>query len=254
MSMQDFSMLMNGKSGLVTGGGSGMGRAAALRLAAEGAAVVLAGRTEDKLVAVRDEVVAAGGVAEIKVTDASRREDQKALVEYVEARFGRLDFAFNNAGGHAEFKPIDETSPDEAEWVIDLNFKGTYYGVKYQVEAMLRAGGGAIVNNASIFGLRGMGGIAHYVAAKHAVVGLTRAVAREYSGRNIRVNAICPGATETPNYMRVTGGDVHLLDDMIPMRRLGQPHEMAEAVVYLLSDRSTYVTGATLSVDGGMTA
>ena len=246
-------MLMKGQVGLVTGGGSGMGRAAALALAEAGATVVLAGRTEETLIAVRNEIAVIGGRAEIKAMDAARREDQQALVEFVEQRFNRLDFAFNNAGGHADFKPIDATPVEEAEWVIDLNFKGVYYGVKYQVEAMLRSGGGAIVNNASIFGLRGMNGIAHYVAAKHAVVGLTRAVAKEYAHRNIRVNAICPGATETPNYMRVAGGDVHLLDDMIPMRRIGRPEEMAKAVVYLLSGSSAYVTGTTLSVDGGMT-
>ncbi|KVF69630.1 short-chain dehydrogenase [Burkholderia sp. FL-7-2-10-S1-D7] len=245
-------MLMDNKVGLVTGAGSGMGRAAALALAREGAIVILAGRGEDKLAAVKKEVEAAGGVAEIKPADVSRREDNDALVAFAEARFGRLDFAFNNAGGHADFKPIDQTSVEEAEWVIDLNFKGVYYGVKYQTEAMLRAGGGAIVNNASIFGLRGMDGIAHYVASKHAVVGLTRAVAKEYAQRNIRVNAVCPGATQTPNYMRSTGGDVHLLDDAIPMRRLAQPEEVAQAVVFLLSGQGSYVTGAVLSVDGGM--
>ncbi|MCC8392873.1 SDR family oxidoreductase [Paraburkholderia sp. MMS20-SJTR3] len=246
-------MIMKDKVGLVTGGGSGMGRAAALALAREGAIVVLAGRGEAKLAAVRDEIRHAGGRAEIRPADASRREDNEALVAFVESRFGRLDFAFNNAGGHADFKPIDQTSVEESEWVIDLNFKGVYYGVKYQIEAMLRAGGGAIVNNASIFGLRGMNGIAHYVASKHAVVGLTRAVAKEYAGSGIRINAVCPGATETPNYMHSTNGDVHLLDDMIPMRRIGQPHEVADAVLWLLSDKAAYVTGTTLSVDGGMT-
>ncbi|MGF6416310.1 SDR family NAD(P)-dependent oxidoreductase [Paraburkholderia sp. MM5482-R1] len=246
-------MIMQDKVGLVTGGGSGMGRAAALALAREGAIVVLAGRGEEKLATVRDEIRRAGGRAEIRSADVSRREDNEALVAFVESRFGRLDFAFNNAGGHADFKPIDQTPVEESEWVIDLNFKGVYYGVKYQVEAMLRAGGGAIVNNASIFGLRGMNGIAHYVASKHAVVGLTRAVAKEYAGSGIRINAVCPGATETPNYMRSTDGDVHLLDDMIPMRRIGQPHEVADAVLWLLSDKAAYVTGTTLSVDGGMT-
>ncbi|MGF6920073.1 SDR family NAD(P)-dependent oxidoreductase [Paraburkholderia sp. 40] len=246
-------MIMKDKVGLVTGGGSGMGRAAALALAREGAIVVLAGRGEEKLATVRDEIQRAGGRAEIRSADVSRREDNEALVAFVESRFGRLDFAFNNAGGHADFKPIDQTPVEESEWVIDLNFKGVYYGVKYQVEAMLRAGGGAIVNNASIFGLRGMNGIAHYVASKHAVVGLTRAVAKEYAGSGIRINAVCPGATETPNYMRSTDGDVHLLDDMIPMRRIGQPHEVADAVLWLLSDKAAYVTGTTLSVDGGMT-
>ncbi|CAB3788730.1 A-factor type gamma-butyrolactone 1'-reductase (1S-forming) [Paraburkholderia caffeinitolerans] len=245
-------MLMKDKVGLITGGGSGMGMAAALELAREGATVVLAGRTEDKLRSARERIVSQGGSAEIYIADAASREDNESLVAFVESRFGRLDFAFNNAGGHGEFHPIHETPIEEAEWVIDLNFKGVYYGVKYQVEAMLRSGGGSIVNNASIFGLRGVEGIAHYVASKHAVVGLTKAVAKEYAKSNIRVNAICPGATETPNYMRSTGGDVHLLDEMIPMRRIGQPHEVGKVVLWMLSDQAKYVTGSTLSVDGGM--
>lgn len=247
-------MFMKDKVGLVTGAGSGMGRASALALAKEGAVVVLAGREAAKLNTVRDEIMAAGGRAEIKTTDASRAADNLELVQFVEQRFGRLDFAFNNAGGHADFKPIDQTSLEEAEWVIDLNFKGVYYGVKFQVEAMLRSGGGSIVNNASIFGLQGMNGIAHYVAAKHAVVGLTKAVSKEYAGKNIRVNAVCPGATQTPNYMRSTNDDIHMLDGVIPMGRIGQPDEVAEAVLWLLSDKSRYTTGSTVSVDGGMAA
>ncbi len=214
-------MLMKGKIGLVTGGGSGMGRAAALALAREGAHVVLAGRSEEKLAAVRDEIFRSAGQAEIRITDTSRRENNEQLVAFIESRFGRLDFAFNNAGGHADFKPIDQTSVDESEWVIDLNFKGVYYGVKYQVEAMLRHGGGAIVNNASIFGLRGMNGIAHYVASKHAVVGLTKAVAKEYADQGNGINGVVPGWTQPPNSMRSANADVHLLDDMIPMQRIG---------------------------------
>ncbi|MGF6987379.1 NAD(P)-dependent dehydrogenase (short-subunit alcohol dehydrogenase family) [Paraburkholderia atlantica] len=135
-------MLMKGKVGLVTGGGSGMGRAAALELAKEGAVVVLCGRTADKLSQVRQEIQQLGGQAEIFLGDVSKREDNQSLVNYVEERFGRLDFAFNNAGGHGDFHPIHETSIEEAEWVIDLNFKGVYYGVKFQIEAMLRCGGG----------------------------------------------------------------------------------------------------------------
>jgi NAD(P)-dependent dehydrogenase (short-subunit alcohol dehydrogenase family) len=254
MNQEKSAMSMQGKAGLVTGAGSGMGRAAALALAREGATVVLAGRGEEKLEVVRREIDAAGGRAEVKTADVSRHADNEELVAFIMERFGRLDFAFNNAGGHADFKPIDQTPVEESEWVIDLNFKGVYYGVKYQVEAMLRNGGGSIVNNASIFGLQGMDGIAHYVASKHAVVGLTRAVAREYAKRNIRVNAVCPGATVTPNYMRSTNNDVHLLDAVIPMGRIGQPSDTAEAVAWLLSDKASYVTGATLSVDGGMAA
>ncbi|WP_395402663.1 SDR family NAD(P)-dependent oxidoreductase [Pseudoduganella sp. UC29_106] len=246
-------MLMQDKIGLVTGAGSGMGRAAALTLAAEGATIVLVGRSEDKLAGVRQEIVDARGKAEIFSADAGKRDDNKAMVDFVVSRFGRLDFAFNNAGGHGKLQPIHETSDDEIEWVVDLNFKGVLYGVKYQVEAMLR-NGGVIVNNASIFGLRGMDGIAHYVASKHAIVGLTKAVAKEYAGKNIRINAVCPGATQTPNYMRSMNDNVHALDDMIPMRRIGQPTDVAKAVLYLMSDQSAYTTGTTLSVDGGMTA
>ena len=244
-------MRMQDKVGLVTGGGSGIGRATALALAREGARVVLMGRDENKLVAVRGEIHITGGSADIHPGDASRREDNANIVAFIEERYGRLDFAFNNAGGHADFKPISQTSVEESEWVIDLNFKGVYYAVKYQIEAMLRHGKGAIVNNASIFGLRGTAGIAHYVASKHAVVGLTRAVAKEYGRQNIRVNAVCPGATETPNFLRCATGHIQALEDTIPLGRVAQPPDVAEAVLWLLSDQARYVTGTTLSVDGG---
>lgn len=247
-------MLLKDKIGVVTGGGSGMGRAAALAMAREGAVVVLAGRTLAKLQAVCGEIKSAGGQAMPVQTDVTRREEIRHLITTVEQKFGRLDLAFNNAGGHADIKPIDRTDDEESEWVIDLNFKAVYYGVKYQVESMLKSGGGSIVNNSSIFGLKGMPGIAHYTACKFAVVGLTRAVALECATRNIRVNAVCPGATETPNFFSSTGGDAHAFDEYIPMRRIGQPHEVAEAVVWLLSGKAAYVTGSVLSVDGGMFA
>lgn len=247
-------MQLNGKIGLVTGGGSGMGRAAALAMAREGATVVLAGRTAEKLRAVCGEIEAAGGKALAVPADVSKKEELRRLTDLVEKRFGRLDLAFNNAGGHAEMKPIDQTDEAEAEWVIDLNFKAVYYGVKYQVELMLKGGGGRIVNNSSIFGLKAMPGIAHYTASKFAVIGLTRAVALECAAKNIRINAVCPGATETPNFLKLTNNDAHAFDGYIPMHRIGRPDEVAEAVVWLMSDKSTYVTGAVLSVDGGMFA
>jgi len=245
-------MLLKDKVGVVTGGGSGMGRAAALAMAREGATVVLAGRTAEKLHAVRKEIESTGGNAFPVPVDLGKREEVKRLIGAVETRFGRLDLAFNNAGGHADMKPIDQTTEEESEWVIDLNLKAVYYGVKYQVELMLKGGGGRIVNNASIFGLKANPGIAHYTACKFGVIGLTRAVALEYATRNIRVNAVCPGATETPNFLRATGGDAHAFDDFIPMRRIGKPDEVAEAVVWLMSDKASYVTGSVLSVDGGM--
>ncbi len=166
-----------GKAAFVTGAGTGMGRAAALALARAGAAVFLVGRRVKPLDAVRREIEALGGTATIYSADVLRREEVKAAIDHMVAHFGPIDLAFNNAGGHADFKPIDETPEAEAEWVIDLNFKAVYWCVKYQIERMRAQGGGSIVNNASVFGLKAMPGIAHYVASKFAVVGLTRSVA-----------------------------------------------------------------------------
>ncbi|MFC0303909.1 SDR family NAD(P)-dependent oxidoreductase [Rhizorhabdus histidinilytica] len=247
-------MELAGKSGLVTGAGSGMGRAAALAMACEGARLLLVGRRREPLEAVREEIAGFGGEALVLPADISVRSGMRAVVDHAAAAFGRLDLAFNNAGGHADFKPIEQTPEEEAEWVIDLNFKAVYWGVKYQVEHMIRNGGGAVVNNASVFGLKGMPGIAHYVASKFAVVGLTRSVALECAKSGVRINAICPGGTETPNFLRVTGGSAHAMDDLVAMGRIGQPAEVAEAVLWLMSPRASYVTGAVLSVDGGMAA
>jgi NAD(P)-dependent dehydrogenase (short-subunit alcohol dehydrogenase family) len=247
-------MDLQGKIGYVTGAGSGMGRATALAMAREGAKLVLVGRGADKLLSVKAEIEAAGGEASIFAADVTRRDELKNSIDFAVSQFGRLDLAFNNAGGHGDFQPIDQVSDEEAEWVIDLNFKAVFYGVKYQAQKMLGCGGGCIINNASIFGLKGMGGIAHYTACKFAVVGLTKAVALEYGRSNIRVNAVCPGGTETPNFLKATGGDVHAMDGMVPMGRIGQPNEVAEAVVWLMSGKAAYITGAVLSVDGGMSA
>lgn len=239
---------------LVTGAGSGIGRSVAIGLARTGACVVLAGRTIDKLEAVAAEIAAKGGEAWACAADVSARGEAEALVAKVEAKFGRLDLAVNNAGGHGDFRPMHEISPEEADWVIDLNFRAVYHGMRAQIPLMLRQRGGAIVNTASIFGLKGVAGNAPYVAAKHAVIGLTKAAALDYATSGIRINAICPGATETPNLLRVTGGDVHALDGMIPAGRIAQSDEIAAAALWLLSDEARYVTGASLSVDGGMSA
>ena len=248
------ALLLAGKIGMVTGAGSGMGRAAALAMAAEGAAVLLVGRRTDPLEQVRAEIAALGGTAHACPSDVSTRAGVLAAVDETVRQFGRIDLAFNNAGGHGDFLPIDQVPDDEEDYYIDLNFRSVYYCVKYQLREMRRQGGGAIVNNASIFGLKGMGGIAYYAASKHAVIGLTRSVALECAQDGIRVNAVCPGGTETPNFMRVMNGDAHAMDAMVPMRRVAQPSEIADAVVFLLSDKASYVTGAALSVDGGLWA
>lgn len=245
--------LLAGRVGLVTGAGSGMGRAAALAMAEAGAAVLLVGRREAPLAAVAAEIEALGGRAAIHAGDVSRRETCRAMVEACRRELGGLDLAFNNAGGHGDPAPLHTVDEAEEDHYLALNLGGVYWGTKYQVAHMREAGRGAIVNNASIFGLKAMGGLAYYTAAKFGVVGLTKAVALECAESGVRINAVAPGGTETPNFLRVMG-DAHAMDAAIPMRRIGQPGEVANAVVWLMSDQASYVTGAVLSVDGGLSA
>ncbi|QDF97336.1 short chain dehydrogenase [Azoarcus sp. DD4] len=239
---------------IVTGGGSGMGRDACLALAHAGARVVIGNRRAEEGEAVVEAIRALGGQAVFRVTDVSRPEDCAALVRCALEHYGRLDGAFNNAGLQRDFGDIHETPDADLSEVIDINLKGVLYMMKYEAAAMLAGGGGAIVNNSSIFGLKAMPRLAYYVAAKHGIVGATRAVALDYAERGIRVNAVCPGPIKTPSYDRVTGGDDHMYDEGVPMRRIGMPGEVSAAVLWLLSAQSSYVTGAVLPVDGGMSA
>ncbi len=239
---------------IVTGGGSGMGRDASLALARAGARVVIGNRNARAGADLLEEIVAAGGQALFRATDVSRPADCQALVALAMERYGRVDGAFNNAGLQREFTDVHETPVEDFSDVIDINLKGILYMMKYETAAMLQGGGGAIVNNASIFGLKAMPKTAYYVASKHGIVGATRAAALDYATRGIRVNAICPGPIKTPSFDRVTGGDEHMYDDGVPMHRVGQPQEVSAAVLWLLSGHSSYITGATLSVDGGMSA
>lgn len=247
-------MRFSGKIAVVTGAATGIGEATSLALAAEGATVILAGRRAALLEALAVRITAAGGTAQARPTDVTNRHDLEALHAEIEAQHGRLDLAVNNAGGHNDFQPLHQTSPEESDWVFNLNLIAVYNGLRPQVALMLKSGGGAIVNTASIFGLKGVAGIAHYVAAKHGVIGLTRAAALDYASSNIRINAICPGATETPNLLRVTHGDKDALNGLIPMGHLGHPQDMASLALYLLSSEARYITGSTFSADGGMSA
>ena len=239
---------------IVTGGGSGMGRAACMALAGEGARVVLGNRNREQGEAVVAAIVAAGGQAVFQPTDVSKPSDCADLVQRAIAAYGRLDGAFNNAGLQREFCDIHETPDADISDVIDINLKGMMYMMKYEAAAMLKSGGGAIVNNSSIFGLKAMPRLAYYVAAKHGIIGATRAAALDYAQKGIRVNAVCPGPIKTASYDRVTGGDDHMYDDGVPMHRIGQPQEVSNAVLWLLSDQSSYVTGGFIPTDGGMSA
>ncbi|MDX2366919.1 MAG: SDR family oxidoreductase [Colwellia sp.] len=244
----------NGKVVLVTGGGSGMGRDVCLALAREGAQIILGNRDAQAGQSVVDEITSAGGEAAFQVTEIANAEDCEALVQFAVDTYGQLDCAFNNSGIQREFGPIHETAVKDISETIDVNLKGTLYLMKYETAAMLKNSGGAIVNNASIFGLKGMANTPEYIASKHGIVGATKAVALDYAKENIRVNAVCPGPIKTPGYDRVTGGDDHMYDDGVPMHRIGRLEEVTSAVIWLLSEQASYVTGTTLSIDGGMSA
>ena len=242
------------KVGIVTGGATGIGRATALAMARAEAVVVIGNRDAAK----GEEVVAfirqAGDRAGFQKTDVSKPADVKGLVDKAVAEFGRLDVAFNNAGIDGEQVPLHEQDIDKAGVLLDVNIKGVFYSMKYEIEQMLKTGGGSIVNTSSIFGLNGYPGWSLYVATKHAVTGMTKAAALDYAKRNVRVNAVGPGPVETPLLAKGTGGDPHSYAAFVPMGRIGQPEEIADAVVWLLSDEARYVTGHTMPVDGGVCA
>lgn len=243
-----------GKVALVTGGGSGMGRAAALTFAREGARVAVA----DVDVSSGEETVRliaeARGESFFVSCDVSRNADVEALVARTLERYGRLDYAFNNAGINEEHGPLADCSEVQWDRILAVNLKGIFLCMKHEIPAMLRGGGGAIVNNASIVGLSGSRNHPAYVASKHGVIGLTRAAARDYSAAGIRVNAVCPGAIHTPMYVRMEGNDPARDAEIaasLPIGRLGQPEDVAEAMLWLCSDAAGFITGHTLVVDGG---
>ena len=251
--------LLDGKSALVTGGGGGIGRATALALAREGARVAVADIAAD---AARETVAlvnAAGGQAISIAGEVTRDAEVKALIEEVVAAYGRLDCAFNNAGiagwqVEAAGQKTAEWSEEAFDRMIAVNLKGVWLCMKHEIPRMQAQGGGAIVNTASIAGLAGLPTSSAYVAAKHGVVGLTKTAAIEYAEAGIRVNAVCPGYIKTPMTEEVMRRRGAAILAQIPLKRMGNPEEIAEMVVWLCSDRASYVTGAAYNVDGGWMA
>ncbi len=243
---------LKNKVGIVTGGGSGIGRATSLAMSKAGAALVIGNRDAVKGEEVVRLIEQGGGRAVFQKTDVSKPDDVKALVARAVSEFGRLDLAFNNAGMDGEQVPLHEQDIERATMLFDVNIKGVFYCMKFEIEQMLKTGGGSIVNTSSIFGLNGYPGWSLYVATKHAVTGMTKAAALDYAKKNIRVNAVGPGPVETPLLAKGTGGDPHSYAAFVPMGRIGQPDEIADAVVWLLSEEARYVTGHTLPVDGGV--
>jgi len=247
--------IFQNKVGIVTGGSFGIGRAAAIGFASRGAKVVIADWIEDSetLTAIRSN----GGEAIFVKCDVSRDADVKNLVDQAVSQFGRLDFAFNNAGIEGASAPTHQCSEENWDKTIGVNLKGVWLCLKYEIMQMLKTGGGAIVNNASIAGLVGFTNIPAYVASKHGVIGLTKNAALEYAKAKIRVNVVCPGVIKTPMIDRFTGKSKEVekqFENMEPVGRLGQPEEVAEAVIWLCSDASSFVTGDAIPVDGGWTA
>ena len=247
-----------GKVVLITGGSSGIGADNARAFSEEGAKVVITDVDEEKGKELAQEINDAGGKALFMKHDVSSAQETKRIVESVVEKFGRLDVAFNNAGIGGPSLPLSEYPEEDWERVISINLLGVYYGMKYEIQQMLKQGGGAIVNNSSILGKVGFNNASAYVAAKHAVVGMTKAAALEYSSKNIRINAVNPAFIKTPlleaSGMK-EGTDMYdMLVGLHPIGRLGEPREVANAVLFLSSDEASFVHGESLMVDGGYTA
>lgn len=247
----------DGKVALVTGGGSGIGRAGALAFAREGAKVVVADVVVEGGQETAEMIKQDGGEATFVKTDVSKAAEVEALVNKAVGTYGRLDYAFNNAGILGEMCPVADCTEENFDRVISVNLKGVWLSMKYEIPQMIKQGGGAIVNTSSVAGVSGGPGIPAYAASKHGVAGLTKTAALEYAQAGIRVNAVCPGGIRTPMVDLYTHGDPEAeaqMAAMHPLGRMGEPEEIANAVVWLCSDAASFVTGHPMVIDGGSVA
>lgn len=246
-----------GRVGIVTGGAAGIGRATAIAFAQTGSAVVVADVKEREGEALARELRDEGHRALFVATDVARADDVERMVAAATGEYGRLDWAFNNAGIEGVTAEVAALSEDDWARVLSVNLTSVWLSMRAEIPAMLESGGGAIVNCASIAGLVGFPGMAAYVASKHGVVGLTRTAALELARGGIRVNAVCPGVIQTAMIDRYTHGDRGVEAQLAagePIGRMGRPEEVADAVVWLCSERAGFVTGTAIPVDGGWTA
>ena len=247
---------LSGRTALVIGATEGIGRATALAFAAAGANVFAAGLGAERGRSLEIEIRNGGRVdAAFMEADVTREADVKAVVDAAAARFGRIHAAVNNAGTEGGFGPVQEQTSEIFDRIINVNLRGVWHGLKYQLPHMLAHGGGAIVNTASSAGIQPIANVAIYSASKHAVVGLTKATALEVARSNIRVNAVAPGPVNTGLLHRMVAGhvDLSVIAESVPMGRISEPEEIARAIVWLCSDAASYLTGHVLVADGGVT-
>lgn len=249
--------LLDGKSILVTGAGGGIGRASAVRAAAEGARVLVADLNADAIAETAEMIRSAGGTVSQQACDVADGEQVDALIARAVADHGGLHGAYNNAGVEGEPGRIDKMTDENYDFTMNVNLRGVFLCLRAEARYMLENGGGSIINTASVAGIAGASRLAAYVASKHGVVGLTKSAAMEYGNKGIRVNAICPGPIRTRMLESLMDSHPDMekaLYGHTAMKRLGEAQEIANAAVWLLSDQSSYVTGIAMPVDGGMTA
>ena len=245
---------MQGKTAIITGGGSGFGRETSIKLAQRGANISVIDVSKEQGEETVKLCKQLGTDAIFIEADVSKVEDVKRYVSQTVEHFGKIDLFFNNAGISGSGVRTLDCSEEEFDAIVNVNLKGAFYGLKYVVNEMLKTGGGSIVNTASLGGIVGMPTLGPYSATKHGIVGLTKTIAGEYGRDNIRINAIAPGTNETPMVKAFPPEAIKAMGEAVPMGRLGQPHEVGNVVAFLLSDEASYIHGAVISIDGGSAA